>query len=272
MRGRIKGLWPLLWQMVYPLLVYVAVVELVFAAWGILAGQATESQALPLTALGAALAMFPLGSDYRMVRRRNGPCGNAAPSGRRKGQMGGRSVLLVFFFAVGACLLFNSLLWFLPCWEGGYQKVGRTLQGPSFGVQLACIGIVIPAAEELIFRGLGYYRLRQEMTVKASAALTAGCFALFHGNLLQGVYAALLGLFLAMLYEVYDSLWACWLFHGAANLASLTLSRFLTAKGPGLWQMAGGIAFGGALFFTMGNKIIREGKERETINHNHTLL
>ena len=43
-------------------------------------------------------------------------------------------------------------------------------------------------------------------------------FGLFHGNLVQAVYATLLGIVLAIVYEIYDSILAPILFHAVANL------------------------------------------------------
>ena len=54
-----------------------------------------------------------------------------------------------------------------------------------------------------------------------AALISAVLFGLYHGNLLQGVYAFLLGLVLAWLYERFQTLAAPWLFHAAANMTSI---------------------------------------------------
>lgn len=43
-------------------------------------------------------------------------------------------------------------------------------------------------------------------------------FGLTHGNLVQFIYATVLGILMAIVYEIYDSLLASILFHSIANL------------------------------------------------------
>ena len=234
--------------MIFPLCIYAAISELVFAGWGVLCGQAAEEQMLPLTALSAGLASLLLGGEYYFARRRRGG--------------GGKTMFCPIFWivvsGVGTCLFFNALLSFLPLsWEE-YGEVSRILYHPPLAIQLIGMGIVIPAAEELVFRGLGYYQVRQELPAGAAVFLSALCFGLYHGNLLQGLYAFLMGIFLAVLFEITDSILACWLFHATANVTAVVMTSHFSLQYGKMQpaRLAVAAFVGGALFFTACSKMM----------------
>ncbi|MCI9164246.1 MAG: CPBP family intramembrane metalloprotease [Lachnospiraceae bacterium] len=243
-------------RMLLPLLVYEIVGELVFVLWQFGHGQAREAQALPLTALASVLSSVLLGREYRHLREGTGP------GGKEKAFSRGHFYFWANCLAagIGACLFFNGVLRLLPIPGEGYRQSGRILYGPPLMVQLACMGILIPLGEELVFRGLLYGRLRQELPFWKAAAVSALCFGLFHGNLIQGVYAGLLGMFLAAVFEHGQSLWGCWLFHSAANIAAIFLTHILGEEGGQAGcRMAMAVA-GGGLLMAAYNTIRRDGK------------
>ena len=91
-------------------------------------------------------------------------------------------------------------------------------------VQLLGLGMLVPLAEELIFRGLIYTRIRKRIPAGAAIFFSALLFALFHGNVIQMVFAFPLALILAWLYE-RSGWFACPLaFHMGANLTAIVLN------------------------------------------------
>ena len=54
---------------------------------------------------------------------------------------------------------------------------------------------------------------------RAAAVVSALMFGIYHGNLVQGIYAFLIGMLLCLVYERTGRLLAAALFHGAGNLA-----------------------------------------------------
>ncbi len=83
---------------------------------------------------------------------------------------------------------------------------------------------VLPAfVEEWIFRGFVFGTLRAHGDGVA-VVLSAVLFGLFHGNLVQIPFAFLLGLVLAYLVVLTDSIWPSVVLHGANNLMSVLLS------------------------------------------------
>ena len=84
--------------------------------------------------------------------------------------------------------------------------------------------LVAPLTEELMFRGLIYTRLRLMLKAPYTILITAFLFGLFHENLLQFIYAFVIGLILAYMMEAYRNLWAPIMVHAAANLISWLLT------------------------------------------------
>lgn len=248
----------ILWQAGFPLLVYLAVSELVFGIWSIFGGQVRQEQYLPLTAAAGAAASVPLGMEYRRWKSRI----NEKPTRSRI------FVISAVVSGIGACLFFNGMMMLFPLQKEGYRRVSQVLYQPSFLVQLVCMGVVIPIGEELVFRGLGYGRMRGELSFPAAAAVSAAWFGLYHGNLAQGIYAALLGIFLAVLYEKSKSLTICCLFHGTANAAAVVMTRFLAngqvdqTAGQAVVMMAAGGFILGALSVVLCMMIRREGNRK----------
>lgn len=84
--------------------------------------------------------------------------------------------------------------------------------------------VMAPVMEELIFRGLCYGRIRQFTGKGMTILLTALLFGLYHMNLVQFVYAAVMGAFFAFLYERYRDIRLTMTAHFAANLCAVVLS------------------------------------------------
>lgn len=130
----------------------------------------------------------------------------------------------VILAAAVSCILLNHVLFALGIAKDGYEVVKGQVFEQAFIWQLAGAGVLVPLAEELVFRGLGYQRLRREADVWTSAVLTSILFGLYHGNLIQGIYAGIMGLFLAFVCEHEKNLLASWLFHAAANVTAIIVT------------------------------------------------
>lgn len=135
----------------------------------------------------------------------------------------GGCLSFLLLLGTGACVGINGLISLTPLirLSDGFKKVSESLYSPPLGVQLICTVLVIPAAEEMVFRGLMFAPLRDRLPFWPAAAISALLFGVYHGNLVQGIYAFLLGLVMAWLYERFQTLAAPWCFHAAANLVSV---------------------------------------------------
>ena len=101
------------------------------------------------------------------------------------------------------------------------QTVAKALYSDTLWLQILVVGIAAPAAEELLFRGILYRRMRTWLGAGPSAVAALTIFAAAHGNWLQAFYAILLGAILIWAYEHFAKLIASILIHMAANLVSI---------------------------------------------------
>ena len=91
-------------------------------------------------------------------------------------------------------------------------------------IQLIGLGILVPLAEELVFRGLIYTRMKRFFQVKLSIFFSALLFAVYHGNPIQIIFAFPMALALAIVYEQGGSLVFPILFHAGSNLTAILVN------------------------------------------------
>ena len=122
-----------------------------------------------------------------------------------------------------------------------YQEVARQQYSVVFGVGAVLFGLFSPVAEEIVFRGLIFNRLRKYCGAAAAVIVSGVLFGVYHGNLVQGVYGGCMGMLMAYVYLRARSFFYPCLFHAAANLAVFALAqnaalhaRFFTVPGCAL--------------------------------------
>ena len=136
-------------------------------------------------------------------------------------RLDGNSILWISVASIAFSMVGNNLIDISPLPElsGSYEETSAMLMSGSLVLQLLCVGMLAPIVEELVMRGLLYERLREFMKPKWAIFLGGVLFGVFHGNLVQGIYAACSGWFLCWLMETYHSLKATVLSHMVSNLA-----------------------------------------------------
>ncbi|MGN1267114.1 MAG: lysostaphin resistance A-like protein [Dorea sp.] len=107
-----------------------------------------------------------------------------------------------------------------------YQETMELLYSAPFGVQIVCLAILAPICEELVFRGLMFRRLRVQTSFMQAALYSSIVFAFIHGNMVQMIYAFIMGMMFAYLYEKYGSFKAPVIAHIAANLLSVFCTEY----------------------------------------------
>lgn len=136
-------------------------------------------------------------------------------------------LLWVVIGSAGLALFANDLISLTPLaqWSESYQETSEALNTGSIWIRMASVGFFAPAVEELLMRGLLYERLREMMSIRAAIFCSAVVFGVFHGNIVQGVYAFLIGLFFAWLMERFQGIMAPMLAHMSANLFVVLLEE-----------------------------------------------
>ena len=140
-------------------------------------------------------------------------------------------VCISIAFAVGL----NSILLVadIARYSKAYQEAAASLYAPPLWQQILYSGILIPIIEEMVFRG-GIYRLmRRRVPFLWSALISAMLFGIYHGNLVQFIYAGICGFMLAYLYEKYRYIAVPIVAHMLMNIVVCLMSAF----GGFVWLM-----------------------------------
>lgn len=127
----------------------------------------------------------------------------------------------VYCVILGAslALFLNVLISFLKIAE--LSKTYGTVSDKQFSLTLPVgillYGIISPLAEEVVFRGLVFNRIRRNIGVYAAIILSSALFGVYHFNIVQGLYGILMGLVIAWIYERYGGFIYPCLVHMGAN-------------------------------------------------------
>lgn len=254
-----RRFWNLSGRMFGPLLLYEMTIWLVLEGWSLI-GRAdpADGAILPLTALAAAVTAVEIELWCRRIKGKTGWNWKISDIWVRNRGNRRKTVFWILPAAFGTCLCLNHVLMLLPVPKAGYQSTSELLYQPALWMQVVCTGIVIPFTEELIFRGIAYESLRRELPFAGAAVISAVYFGLFHGNLIQGIYAGMVGIFLAYVYE-QGGLKDAWVFHGTANLTAIFLTasgldqKMISGFGIAVTAAGGGI-LAAAAFYQMGRR------------------
>ena len=236
-------------SLITPVLLHMAVSVIVTAAGGAIGGAAADSAVCTsVTALlvlpvliwmyrsDAAKGMHSNKSICRFDGAQQEDCrsqntqGTAAVKTNRRGKDIRKTAYLIGILVLCAVsggilnLLWSGILQQLRIQDHFSNAVQEQLFAGQAMVQLLGLGVLVPLAEELIFRGLIYTRIRKRIPAGAAIFFSALLFALFHGNVIQMIFAFPLALILAWLYEC-SGWFACPLaFHMGANLTAIVLN------------------------------------------------
>ncbi len=226
----------LLLKIILPLLLY----ECLFYGLAILFRLTPDAlndgrTSLPLQSAAAALSVLILGIQYR---KEMGD-GLSVPDLPGAGQC---AVLLLTGVLSGAAgnLLLN--LTNLPENSAAFHDAAQKLSGTSLLLQLAGVVILIPLCEEMIYRGMAFRYLRENLPLMKAAVISSLLFAVMHGNPVQGIYAFSLGIVLSLLYEKYHRLLPVYLVHAAANLTAIAMPFAIPADIRWSAVLASGLA------------------------------
>lgn len=117
--------------------------------------------------------------------------------------------------ALGVNILFGLLK--ITALSAQYTQVQRSQYQIPLLWGLVLYGLISPVAEELLFRGLIYNRMKKYFSVLPAAVVSSALFGAYHGNLVQGLYGTLLGLVIVYSYEATGDFKAPVFVHGVAN-------------------------------------------------------
>ena len=180
--------------------------------------------------------------------------------------------LLAILLGVFANFLISAVLtgFRLDQYFPDYTDLMKNIVMAPMWLQLITVGIVAPIAEEYLMRALVLGRLRRFMPVWAAILVQAVLFGVIHMNVLQGIYAAILGILLGILYVKHNSLTTCITMHIVINSMSTLLPAELGADwNPAAIGIISAVVVFGVLFILVKQKkrfvVQNEGTEEAAV-------
>lgn len=243
------GWFKAIWRLFYPLLLHFGIMVLVSTVWSLVVyfmvieenwsgggSLMTQLQELTYQAMETILRstyyitvvadLIVLPFLYLFFRRDKKQRAKVEPEVKYN-QASFMEYVLLMVVAFGACIGFNGLISGIGLVEVDetYQEVSELLYSASLPMQLFGTALVVPLCEELIFRGLMYNRLKDYMSLGMAMITTSLVFGLYHGNIVQILYAFPLSCMMIYAYEKYHSFFAPYLFHVIANGMSVLITE-----------------------------------------------
>lgn len=106
-----------------------------------------------------------------------------------------------------------------PAWLDQYNAIIEMVGFEDVSIVLALYSVLIaPICEELIFRGVTLQYGKKAMPFWVANIFQALLFGIFHMNVIQGVYAFFIGIFLGYTCEKSGSIYTAMLFHALFNM------------------------------------------------------
>jgi len=275
-----------IWRVIYPTLIFIAIplvfnvmagaiygISLVFSNGGTMPDTATIMEQAQQWALDYGLLFVFIGDLLCLA-----PFLPIWTRTRKKMQMyeGASSALKTTICVLFTFFGFSIILGAIISITGfdklfSYELVETILASGNTVFRILSLLIAAPLIEELCFRGIVLNRLLSWTKIWVAIIIQAALFGLAHLNVVQGVYAFVVGVAMGFIYCRYRKLWLCMVAHFAFNLPSLVFEFIdvgdsdITAVG---WIIIGAgavIAIACAFFLSRLPAATPVAKEREVL-------
>ncbi|MCI9136154.1 MAG: CPBP family intramembrane metalloprotease [Lachnospiraceae bacterium] len=266
------------WNVIYPVFIYFVVTNLAMTLFAMLAsflGAEYQEQYMALQTASVAVTIPFIARYYNKDRKEPTMFWKYTEmefEKKSQKQKIGNGVLALLAGAVLGTALNNILaLTTLEKISEGYQEVNTYFFSGGIFFELLGACLLTPFLEEMLYRGVVYGRLcdlmipdngqkteersrREKRSQMAAMVFSALLFGVLHMNLVQFVYAGILGIFLAWMMEKTAHFYGPLLAHMGANLVSV----LRVETGMFAWMNQDEAVFAGAtaLFTALGVVLI----------------
>lgn len=145
--------------------------------------------------------------------------------------------IITYLIVLGAAIqvevsiLLDFILPIFPKTMENYTNLIESIGIGSTGGAWIYTVLLAPIAEELIFRGVTLKLEKKVLGFAVANVIQAVLFGIYHQNIVQFVYAFLLGMLLGYICHLYDSVLPAIVLHAAVNL----FANILSATGLSTW-------------------------------------
>ncbi len=203
-----------IWEILYPVLMYYTAITIGTFVAQMIFGGGTESYML-CKIIGSLVAIPVVFTDYKQDLMLAGRYKQKEVITKDTWINIGFVIVITLFLSVAL----NNLISMSPLvsMSQEYQDANNSFYGSTIGLELLGAALITPFLEELLHRGVVYGRLRRRMGMVPSVLISALVFAVLHFNIVQFVYAFLLGCVFAIFVEKSGRLYPAVLAHVVAN-------------------------------------------------------
>lgn len=202
------------WQIAYPVLMYYTAITIGSFLAQMFFGTGNENYML-CKIIGSLVAIPVVYTDYKQDLIMTGRYHRKENFTKEKWI----KLSLVVGITLFLSLALNNIISMSPLVQMSqqYQNASDAFYGSTMGWELLGAAFVTPLLEELLHRGVVYGRLRRMMGFVPSLVVSALIFAVLHFNLVQFIYAFLMGLVFALFVEKSEALYPAIVAHMVAN-------------------------------------------------------
>lgn len=253
-----KNLANKIWEIAYPVLMYYATISIGIFVAQMIFGTGNESYML-CKIIGSLIAIPVVYADYKRDLMLTGKYGLKNPVTAQNV----KQVLAVIGITICLSVALNNIISMssLVSVSEEYQNASDAFYGSTIWLELLGSALITPFLEELLHRGVVYGRLRRMMGMWPAVVVSALIFAGLHFNIVQFIYAFLLGVVFALFVEKTGRLSSAVIAHVIANGIAVirTETGFLQGTVDGsvsAWLISIGLCLLGigGLIIYVGNK------------------
>ena len=254
-----------IWTIVYPVLMYYVAITMGSFVAQLVFGTGVEQYML-CKIIGSIVAIPVVFADYKKDLMMTGRYGQRNPIT----SLQIKQLLTILGITICLSVGLNNVISMSPlvAMSEEYQNANNAFYGSTLGLELLGSALITPFLEELLHRGVVYGRLRLMMGMWPAVMVSALIFAGLHFNIVQFIYAFLLGIVFALFVEKTGKLYPAVIAHIAANAVAVirTETGFLQGTVDGTvsaWLVSIGLCLigTGILFLWIGR--IGKGKANE---------
>lgn len=246
-----------IWEIAYPVLMYYVAISIGSYIAQTILGTGVENYML-CKIVGSGAAIPVVYADYKKDLMLTGRYGLKSPFGSQQV----KSLLVVIGITICLSVGLNNVISMSPLVQMSeeFQNASDAFYGSTLGIEILGSALITPFLEELLHRGVVFGRLRRRMGMWPAVIVSALVFAALHFNIVQFIYAFLLGIVFAMFVEKTGHLYPAVIAHVVANGIAVirTETGFLQELVDGsvsAWLISIGVCFlGMALLLTFFGK------------------
>ena len=207
-----------IWAIAYPVLMYYVAITMGSFVAQIIFGTGVEQYML-CKIIGSIVAIPVVFADYKkdLIMTGRYKLKNPITSLQMK------QLLLAVGVTICLSIGLNNVISMSPLvtMSEEYQNANDAFYGSTLALELLGSALITPFLEELLHRGVVYGRLRRMMGMWPAVMISALVFAGLHFNIVQFVYAFLLGIVFALFVEKTGKLYPAVIAHIVANAVAV---------------------------------------------------